>query len=381
MSIAKIQPIAGLATAVAVYLLVLADARAESDLMSILSPQTLSCVGNKRAENIQMNECDRRIAPLTEQIRVNPKNYGAFINRGNVYVAAGEYDRAMADFDTVISAGKSTSIHRLLLGSAFYGKGIIFLKTRDNQKALGAFSAAVRVDRTSGEAYRGRAEALLRLGRLHEALIASNQAVWLKPQYAPGYILRARIHGALGRVSAATTDSANAAELFVASGRLVFRDELYPSSVAASCLEEDKQLIQVSIEHGRVVVEPLYMGVKTVVTSWRDSEAIVLRLGKAGCRIGVEIGTRLQENVPGKASHVREDVLSPYIEAPKYVHAFYEKQLTECVNIKLLIKAYWGFVEFEEGEGARDDKRRASSLVREYGGEGCSITVRVSKGN
>jgi tetratricopeptide (TPR) repeat protein len=326
------------------------------------------------------------IETLTEAIRVNPKNIAALINRAAIYAARGQNDYALDDFNAAIWIAKDTPVHSMIVAQAYNGRGSVLLMKSEYDKAIDDFTEALKGDLISKDAYRGRAEALLGQGRLSEALADVNRALWIQPFYADAYRIRARIYGLLGRVSDAAVDNAHAVALPTALRSFTARPtkglrQLYWSA-PEKCVETDKYLLQIAISRGEVTVHPFYAGTEADIRFWLDTEGIMLRLGKEGCRIDVEVGGNVNQasHTARKVADAQRINLSQSTEPQFYSRVFYSEPFRACADSKLIIRWYWGFVEFYENYSASESKGRPlGGLWWQYGGEGCSISVRISK--
>jgi Tfp pilus assembly protein PilF len=319
---------------------------------------------------------------LTEAIRVNPNNIFALFKRAFIYADRGDKDRALEDFGAVIAASDKFPYR----AEAYKGRGSVFLRSSEYQKAVDDFSAALKIDRALWEAYLGRAEALLRQGRSAEALADSNQVLWLQPYFATAYITRARIYGSLGRAPDAAVDSARAAALQTAPpgpspSRQTIRSEFYASS-PENCSEDDKYLIQLVVSQGKVTVRPFYTGIETEVPIWRDGGKVSVTLGREGCRIEVAIsrGPVQANDAESRLSQLSRIRLIAGMEPQVFSHVFYKEPLIGCANSKIVVRSYWGFVELEEERNASKLERNPrGDTVRQYGQDGCAIIVEISR--
>jgi tetratricopeptide (TPR) repeat protein len=115
-----------------------------------------------------------QIAACTELLEINSSNTTALANRGVGYRIAGQYDRAIADFDAAIGLDPRVAGYYLERGLARGAKG-------DHQSAIDDFGAAIGRDATLIPAYFGRAMAFEALGKKDAATEDVNKAIGLNP--------------------------------------------------------------------------------------------------------------------------------------------------------------------------------------------------------
>jgi tetratricopeptide (TPR) repeat protein len=76
----------------------------------------------------------------------------AYINRGQEYYTAKDYDRAIADFDTAIDMGPREPI-------AYGNRGNCWYVKKDYDRAIADYTQAINIERSYTAAYTGRAMA------------------------------------------------------------------------------------------------------------------------------------------------------------------------------------------------------------------------------
>src|SRR5580704_10109714 len=72
-------------------------------------------------------------------MQLDPKDAGAFYDRGYVWQAKGEYDKAIADYNEAIRLDPK-------LVRAFVNRGSAWLIKGDNDKAIADYDEAIRLD-------------------------------------------------------------------------------------------------------------------------------------------------------------------------------------------------------------------------------------------
>ena len=74
-------------------------------------------------------DIDRKISDLCHAIELNPKNGGAYRERGLQYIHLGNFDRALSDLDQAISLNPRDP-------HAYYYRGYIFRIRKEGKKQL-----------------------------------------------------------------------------------------------------------------------------------------------------------------------------------------------------------------------------------------------------
>ena len=91
--------------------------------------------------------------------------------------------------------------------------GVSNLNLNKPEKAYEDFSRAIEIDPTRADAYVGRANTLLTLGRFEESLPDYNRAIEIDPELANAYANRGSAHSHLGQYEKAIADYEMALEL------------------------------------------------------------------------------------------------------------------------------------------------------------------------
>jgi tetratricopeptide (TPR) repeat protein len=126
---------------------------------------------------------DRAIANFNEAIRLDPKSSLAFINRGDTYTNKGDHDRAIADYNEAIRLDPKSVL-------AFSARGVAYAKKGDYDRAIADFSRAIRLDSKSAHAFRNRGVVYATKGDNDRAIADFDRAIRLDPKSA--LALRAR---------------------------------------------------------------------------------------------------------------------------------------------------------------------------------------------
>lgn len=97
---------------------------------------------------------DRAIADYDSVLRLDPKNAAIFISRGNTYRAMGESDHAIADYGEAIRLDPQYA-------NAFYNRGVTYANKGQYDRAIADFDEAIRLDPKNAAVFiKNRAEAV-----------------------------------------------------------------------------------------------------------------------------------------------------------------------------------------------------------------------------
>jgi tetratricopeptide (TPR) repeat protein len=142
-----------------------------------------SALVSKGNTDSKAGDYDRAIADFNEAIRLDPKSSLAFRNRGDTYTNIGAHDRAIADYNEAIRLDPNDALALSARGVAYANKG-------DYDRAIADFNRAIRLDPKSAHAFRNRGVVYATKGDNDRAIADFNQAIRLDPK--SGLALRAR---------------------------------------------------------------------------------------------------------------------------------------------------------------------------------------------
>jgi tetratricopeptide (TPR) repeat protein len=149
------------------------------------SEECLRPSGVERDARQRIEACTRAI----ESAELSQENLArAYNNRGLAYVADGDVERAIADFD------KSLELHPGYI-NALMDRGMANGMKGDHERAVADFSTAIRQNPDSADAYNGRCYSLALMGDAAAALADCNRALALAPNTP--YILDSRAYAFL----------------------------------------------------------------------------------------------------------------------------------------------------------------------------------------
>lgn len=184
--------------------------------MSILLPFTVFAdAQGSRLKNIELcNGVDRtssepRIRGCTALILSDGEpariRLVAYNNRGNAYVAAGAYDRAIEDFGHAIGIAPNYA-------KAFNNRAVAYGKKGQYGLALRDLDEALRIDPGYATAFENRAEINYSTGQFARAAEDYGEAIRLRPAFA-AWRGRCQSRAAIGEWQAAAADCTEALKL------------------------------------------------------------------------------------------------------------------------------------------------------------------------
>lgn len=139
----------------------------------------------------------QRIAGLSEAIAQHPKAEDCAL-RGEYYAELGEFDKARADFENLISLMPEAD--------AFLGRGCFHMNMGDLTSALADFNHAIEMEPTNAMAYSNRGAAYSKLEDMEKALANYDLAIQHDPNYATAYVNRAFAYYKVGRYENGVAD-------------------------------------------------------------------------------------------------------------------------------------------------------------------------------
>jgi tetratricopeptide (TPR) repeat protein len=130
---------------------------------------------------------EARIVNCTKLIdsgRVPPADlFHAVNSRGAAWYDKGDFDRAIADFDTVIRLNPNYA-------DGFYNRGIAWSAKGDVDRAIADYSAAIRIQPDHARALNNRGDLLDKKGDFDRAIADYSNAIRLRPDYGLAFFNR-----------------------------------------------------------------------------------------------------------------------------------------------------------------------------------------------
>lgn len=371
-----------------------------------LSPDASDAASvHRRGANYQsLGEHDLAFADFDAALRIDPGFALARISRGHAFLAKGEENRALQDFEAVLQAPDPDQRDR---ASAFHGRGSIALRRKAYDQAIVDFTEAVRLNWSLAAAYAGRAEALVELGKLAEALADVDRSLWVYIHHGPAYRIRSRIYRAQGRPLEAVADELQARllEAFDETRGLLVRnrDKTIPvddgfssgpgppggggfgvdfASLRGKCADDARQVLFVSMGAGSVAVRPAHAAAGSKISAVQNDSGLTFMLGNDGCRIKVTIG---KGDRPPSQFDADQLLIAHNSEPPMFEKRFYDPSQA-CLAATLRVRAFWGYAElidesFLSPSQHRWNNPRPSPEItsHRFGDPACEIEIRISK--
>jgi tetratricopeptide (TPR) repeat protein len=126
---------------------------------------------DRDSPDIRINGCTALIDSGKETPKVVVIAYN---NRGNAYIAKGEYDRAIQDFDQSIMLNPNYA-------KAFNNRGVAYQKKGEYDRAIKDFDESIRLDPNYANAFANRAQTYLHKSEYERAARDYDEAIRLKP--------------------------------------------------------------------------------------------------------------------------------------------------------------------------------------------------------
>jgi tetratricopeptide (TPR) repeat protein len=141
-----------------------------------------------------------------KSILLNPKNPGAYCNRGVVYEKMGLISEAIKDYSMAISLNRKYA-------SAYYNRGSIYGVAGRYGKAVEDFNEAITINPRFTLSYLNRAIAFKKMGKIDKAILDYDKIIEIDPDYAQAYCNRGVAFAETGRIDEAMNDLNKAIEL------------------------------------------------------------------------------------------------------------------------------------------------------------------------
>ena len=126
----------------------------------------------------QKADLDLRMRACTELIGRDSKAAGAYKNRGHVYQARGDYDRAIADYSKAIEIDPQEA-------GAFHRRGLAYYLKGDYDRAISDYNKAIESKQMLPFAYYGRAGAYQKRGDYNSAITEFTKVLEARAQGGP----------------------------------------------------------------------------------------------------------------------------------------------------------------------------------------------------
>ena len=136
------------------------------------------------------------IADFSRCLELNPIYKEAYYYRGKCKEAIGSYEKAVQDFTHVLSYD-SLNVGFLKARASSY------FKMNSNQLALEDLNTAISVNKLDGNIYKERAKVKQAMGKLYEAIVDYDMVEMLLPKYHMVHFLKGNLYKELGMLDEA----------------------------------------------------------------------------------------------------------------------------------------------------------------------------------
>jgi tetratricopeptide (TPR) repeat protein len=151
-------------------------------------------------------EFSKAMADANESIRLNPRYYGGYLERGVVYRRTGSLDKAIGEYDTTIRLNPH-------FDWAYYDRAIAYGLKGDYEQAIRDSTEAIRLNPNEPDFYYNRGVSYGSIGHLDKALADFNKAIHLVPNELKNYCGRASAFEDLDQLDKARADYDQVARL------------------------------------------------------------------------------------------------------------------------------------------------------------------------
>ncbi len=180
--------------------------------LAIWDSTVLNCSLNHRAYNnrgnayLAMGQYDAAIRDYDKSIKLKPWYANAYDNRGKAYRAEGRYDEAIRDYDKAIKLKPAFE-------DAYEGRIEAYVAKGQQGVVIKDLDKAIELNPSDAKAYNNRGKIYGGEGRYDEAIRDYEKAIKLKPDFADAHNNRGSAYGNMSQVDAAIGEFDTAIEL------------------------------------------------------------------------------------------------------------------------------------------------------------------------
>jgi tetratricopeptide (TPR) repeat protein len=154
----------------------------------------------------KMGQFERALADYDTAITLDPSYYKVYNNRGIVLKKMGLHDAALKDFDRLLALRSSDY-------NAYFNRGLVFEQKEEFDKALADFDKAISINPRADTAYLGRGIIYAKVGRFNKAVEDFSEAISLNPNDHKAYFDRGYVYSLSGEKDKALDDFSKAIEI------------------------------------------------------------------------------------------------------------------------------------------------------------------------
>lgn len=152
----------------------------------------------RAAARLDADDVAGALADYSEIVRLNPSNEEAYLTRSGIYVRMKQYEKAIADIQTIAKLQGETAVHRATLARLHEQNGVEGLLKGDVEASIGAFTEAIRLGPSRESAFLHRAAAYATKKDLDRAQNDYAQAARINPDNPETYIRRGELARVIG---------------------------------------------------------------------------------------------------------------------------------------------------------------------------------------
>lgn len=120
-------------------------------------------------------------------LRLDPYNFEAHNNLGNIYIFEGKYDEAIAHYEIILSASNDGTVMPGHFSDLYYNVGIAYGSKGETDKAIGYYKKAIRINPNNVDAYNNLGVCYFSQGLVDKAIEQYLTAVRLDPNHIYAY--------------------------------------------------------------------------------------------------------------------------------------------------------------------------------------------------
>ena len=160
---------------------------------------------HRGAAYVALGNYNQAIEDYDRAIEIRPGYVDAYNNRGSAYKGLGNYRRAIEDYDRAIEI-------RPGYVDAYNNRGNAYIALGNYKQAIEDYGRAIEI-KPDADAYYNRGHAYADLGNHRQAIEDYGRAIKIKPGYADAYINRGNAYNSLGNYKQAIEDYDKAIEI------------------------------------------------------------------------------------------------------------------------------------------------------------------------
>lgn len=155
--------------------------------------------GNRGAAYLAKGQFDNALKDFDRAIAIKPEHMNAHRNRAYVHAALGNMPLAIADYDFVIARAPTDA-------DSYNNRGVAYARMGQEARAIGDFDRTIELKPLDSEGWFNRASANMALGQPARAIPDIDRAISLNSAPAVRFLVRGKAHLLLGNKDRAIAD-------------------------------------------------------------------------------------------------------------------------------------------------------------------------------